>query len=100
MAFQYEFEWDKSKAKTNFRKHGVSFEQATQVFRDPLALTVPDNQHSEIEVRWITLGKDVRGRYLVVAHTFQQTTAHMAQVRLISVRVPTRAEIESYEEGL
>ena len=56
--FLYEFERDPAKAKVNFKKHGVSFEAATQVFRDALALTIPDQDHSETEVRWITMGKD------------------------------------------
>jgi len=49
-AFLYEFEWDPVKAKENFSKHGVDFERAAQVFRDPLALTIPDEEHSENEV--------------------------------------------------
>ncbi len=50
-AFLYEFAWDPVKAKANFSKHGVDFEGAAQVFRDPLALTIPDEEHSESEVR-------------------------------------------------
>ena len=49
--FAYEFEWDPLKADTNFAKHGVSFERAAEVFRDPLALTIPDDEHSVREVR-------------------------------------------------
>ena len=56
------FGWDPVKAKANFSKHG-DFEQAAQVFRDPLALTIPDQEHSAGEVRWITLRKDMRGQY-------------------------------------
>jgi uncharacterized DUF497 family protein len=66
--FLYEFEWDPVKAKANFSKHGVDFERAAQIFRDPLALTIPDEEHSESELRWITLGKDLTGRYLLVIH--------------------------------
>ena len=68
--FLYEFEWDPAKALTNFNKHGVHFEQATHVFRDALALTIPDEEHSEDEVRWITLGKNISGQYMLVVHTF------------------------------
>ena len=50
-AFLYEFEWDPGKAKSNFQKHGVDFERATDVFRDPLALTIPDEEHGETEFR-------------------------------------------------
>src|SRR6187399_2381462 len=57
-AFLFEFEWDPAKARTNFRKHGVNFERAAEVFLDPLALTIPDDEHSATEVRLITIGKD------------------------------------------
>ncbi|WP_221627969.1 BrnT family toxin [Teredinibacter franksiae] len=54
---QYNFEWDPTKAQTNTSKHGVTFEQATGVFRDPMALTVFDSDgSSEGEDRWVTLG--------------------------------------------
>jgi uncharacterized DUF497 family protein len=96
-AFLYEFEWDPVKAKANFSKHGVDFERAAQVFRDPLALTIPDEEHSENEVRWITIGKDMMGRYLVVVHTFKQLTDDLGRIRLISARRPTRAEVHAYE---
>jgi uncharacterized DUF497 family protein len=44
-----DFEWDPSKAKTNLRKHGVSFHEATTVLRDPLGITIYDPDHSEDE---------------------------------------------------
>lgn len=61
---RYEFDWDPAKARSNFTKHGLDFERAATVFLDPLALTVPDEDHSEVEPRWITLGKDAGGRYV------------------------------------
>ena len=97
-AFLYEFEWDPVKARTNFNKHGVDFERAAQVFRDPLALTIPDEKHSASEVRWVTLGKDATGQYVLVVHTFEQVTNEQARVRIISARRPTRAEVYAYEE--
>lgn len=48
------YEWDAVKAKANLRKHGVSFEEAAIVFRDPLALTFADRDHSGGEEREIT----------------------------------------------
>ena len=69
-----------------------------QVFRDPLALTIPDEEHSEREFRWITLGKDVAGRYLLVVHTFEHETNEVGRIRMISARQPTRAEVQAYEE--
>ena len=97
-AFLYEFEWDPVKAKANFSKHGVDFERAAQVFRDPLALTIPDEKHSESEVRWVTLGKDMKGRYLLVVHTFEPLTDERGRIRMISARQPTKAEVRAYEE--
>jgi uncharacterized DUF497 family protein len=51
------FEWDPRKAGANLRKHGVSFDEASTVFGDPLAATVPDPDHSADEARCITIGQ-------------------------------------------
>lgn len=56
-SFLYQFEWDSEKADTNLKKHGLDFERASTVFLDPLAVSIPDDEHSETEVRWITLGR-------------------------------------------
>ena len=50
------FEWDESKAAKNFRKHGVSFEEAATAFGDPFSITIYDPLHSENEDRFILLG--------------------------------------------
>ena len=50
----YQFEWDAAKAHRNQTKHGVSFKLAMSVLRDPLALTVYDEDHSDEEDRWVT----------------------------------------------
>ncbi len=64
-----EFEWDDDKAGKNLKKHNVSFEEASTVFGDPLALTIHDPLHSEKEDRFITLGESHRRRLLVVVST-------------------------------
>jgi uncharacterized DUF497 family protein len=97
-AFHYEFEWDPLKARTNVSKHSVDFERAAEVFLDPLAITIPDEEHSEAEARWVTVGKDANGQYLLAVHTFEQSDHDRGRVRLISARRPTKAEIRSYEE--
>jgi uncharacterized DUF497 family protein len=89
-----EFEWDQAKAKKNLKKHGVSFEEASTVFGDPLALTIPDPLHSEDEDRFVTLGNSERGRLLVVVGTDRED-----RIRIISARVATRRERKDYEEG-
>jgi uncharacterized DUF497 family protein len=89
-----EFEWDNRKAKQNLRKHDVSFEEASTVFGDPLAVTIPDPLHSEEEDRFITLGESQRRRLLVVVFTDRR-----GKIRIISARVATRNERKDYEEG-
>ncbi len=89
-----EFEWDKDKAKTNLNKHGVTFEEASSIFGDPLALTIPDPQHSVEEDRFVTLGESHRNRLLVVVYTDRED-----KIRIISARVATRQERKNYEKG-
>ena len=50
------FEWDAGKEKTNLAKHGVEFDEAKTVFGDPLLLTYPDDQYSDAEDRFISIG--------------------------------------------
>lgn len=55
------FEWDESKNKENQEKHGVSFEQAKNVFLDPFRIIVEDLEHSSGESRWFCMGKVDQG---------------------------------------
>ncbi|AXS82393.1 MULTISPECIES: BrnT family toxin [Marinobacter] len=97
---QYNFEWDPNKAHVNARKHGVTFEEATKVFDDPMALTVfDDEESSETEDRWVTLGQIVGQHYLVVVHTFRNANEDAVTIRLISARPATKHEIRQYEQG-
>lgn len=93
----YQFDWDPVKARGNVANHKVSFQLATTVFRDALALTVYDEEHSEDEERWATLGRAENGQHLVVIHTFDLSPEE-ARIRLISARVATKREIQNYEE--
>ena len=88
------FEWDSKKADANLRKHGVSFEEATTVLRDDLAVTGHDPDHSLDENRFVTFGISTQGRVLVVAHTERRGV-----IRIISARPATRPERKIYEEG-
>lgn len=89
------FEWDSRKASTNQAKHGVSFDEASTVFGDPLSMTIVDPDHSEDESRWVTIGASHRGRILVVVHTDR-----FGALRLISARRATGAELKTYEKGI
>ena len=95
---RYNFEWDPVKARGNAEKHGVCFEQATEVFKDPMALTLYDDDNaSSEEDRWITLGQANGQHYLVVAHTYRNQRDNAVTIRLISARPATKREIKQYE---
>ena len=88
------FEWDPAKAAENLAKHGVSFEEASTVFRDVLSKTGEDPDHSVGEKRFVTFGVSTRGRLLVIAHTERGDN-----IRLISARPASPGERKLYEEG-
>ena len=95
-AFEYHFEWDARKAVANIHKHGVSFEHAATVFKDPEALSLFDEKHRADEDRWITLGLDNRGQLLVVCHTWRETESGAASCRIISARKAGKKEAAQY----
>ena len=92
----YQFEWDPIKAKKNLRDHGIAFERAATVFLDASALSIYDEEHSENEDRWITLGIDRIGTLLVVCHTYRKESESSALIRLISAFKATKKEIKQY----
>ncbi|MGH9971601.1 MAG: BrnT family toxin [Pyrinomonadaceae bacterium] len=87
------FEWDQNKAKSNFRKHRVSFEEALTALLDPFSRTALDPDHSVDEYRFVTFGVSARQRLLTVSYTERANC-----IRIISARVATKREIEIYEE--
>ena len=94
---RYSFEWHIEKEQQNRRRHRISFVQATTVFQDPNQITTFDEDHSDAEDRWITLGFDKNGILLVVIHTVEETERYM-NIRIISARKATRAETKQHEE--
>lgn len=91
---RYNFEWDPQ----NQKKHKVTFEQATTVFRDSRALSVYDFDHSDVEERLITLGISALGTLLVVYHTYNQIDKETILIRIISSRTATQNEQYQYLE--
>jgi len=87
------FVWHPAKARTNLRKHGVSFDEASTVFNDPLSRTFDDPDHSLDEERFVIIGHSEDGRLLFVSHTDDGDT-----VRIISARPTTQAERKYHEE--
>ncbi len=87
------FEWDERKASLNLKKHGIAFDEAKTVFRDPFLWTFPDDAHSVNEERYISIGRSTKGRTLVVIHVIRDTV-----IRMISCRKATNYERSVYEE--
>jgi uncharacterized DUF497 family protein len=90
---QIRFEWDSRKAKSNEKKHGVSFEEARSVFFDEQALLLEDPRPLREEERFILLGLSASLRLLVVVHAVRERDV----IRIISARIATRLEAREYE---
>lgn len=89
-----EFEWDSGKAHSNLSKHGISFEEATTAFGDPLSMTISDPLHSQYEQRFVLLGQSHTGKLVVVVYTEASYS-----IRIISARNATARERKAYEEN-
>ena len=92
-------EWDERKNRANLRKHGVAFEEAAEVFGDPLHLSWLDQRFSVLEERWVTVGQASTGLTLTVANLFFDERGE-GIVRLISARRATQRERQAYEETI
>ena len=93
------FEWDEAKNLANQRKHGVSFEDASEVFRDPLFVSLKDRIENG-EQRWQTFGKVGNRLLMMVAHTVREEDMHgptIEVIRIISARYASRKEQRLYE---
>ncbi len=90
------FEWDDSKNKSNHKKHGIWFEEARQVFDDPLALRYYDSGHSRSEDRFLLIGESEPHRVLLVVFC----ELNHSVVRIISARKATKKERNGYEKGI
>ena len=88
-----QFTWDPAKAAASLRKHGVSFEDASTVFRNPLAKVLPDPTHSEQEERSLIIGHSAGGRLLLVVFTEMND-----RIRIISARDASARERREYEQ--
>ena len=90
-----QFEWDRRKAATNFRKHRVAFDDAVSVFADPLARIFADPDHSDAEARELIVGYDASSRLILVSFTERN-----GNVRIISARRATARETRTHETHL
>ena len=92
----YNFEWDEDKARSNWVKHRVSFDEATTVFDDSLARIFDDELHSKDETRELIIGHSINKRLVVVCFTERPNE----RIRIISARVNTPKERKQYEENI
>ena len=88
------FEWDSKKAQSNRKRHGITFEESSTIFGDPLSITVHDPAHSIGKDRFITIGTSVNDKLIVVVHTDRNDI-----IRIISARKATKNERRQYEQG-
>jgi uncharacterized DUF497 family protein len=98
-ATRYQFDWDPAKAAVNLAKHGIVFDAAMTVFLDPLARSRFDEDNSDEEERFVTLGEAKNGQLLVVVHTYLERAPERIDIRIISARRPTGREARQYREG-
>ena len=91
------FEWSDEKNKSNIQKQHVGFEEAREVFSDPLHISRMDHRFSYFEERWITIGSTEKGSILVVANVFFDETGEEI-VRIISARRANAQERSFYEQ--
>lgn len=87
-----EYSRDPVKEAENVRNHGVSFDDATVALQDRLAVSWFDEDHSIEEPRFVTIGRDLRGRFLAVV-----TSEGWPKPRIISARRATKRERHAYE---
>lgn len=88
-----QFAWDRSKARANLAKHGVSFEEAQTVFLDENARLINDPDRSGEEERFLLLGYSFQARCIIVSHCYREAES---VIRLISARRATPTEEEVY----
>lgn len=87
------YEWDQNKKEDNHRKHGLSFDDAAEVF-DGQCLTFEDRRIAYGEERYITMGH-LKGRLVVIAHT-----PRGGNTRIISMRKANSREQKAYKKRL
>jgi uncharacterized protein len=90
-----EFVWNENKARSNIKKHGISFQQAMSCFYDPEQVAFYDPDHSDDEDREIMIGHSKDGKLLLVVYTIRKN-----EIRLISARAATKKEAQHYAQRI
>jgi uncharacterized protein len=91
------FTWDIKKSLSNYKKHEVTFEEASTIFSDPYGLDLEDFKHSSLdEKRYMRIGKSNTERILITIYTIRRNTGEKEKIRLISSRLASRKERKTY----
>jgi uncharacterized protein len=90
-----QFEWDENKNQANWARHGLDFQTAALVFRDPHVLSGLDRRYDDIEEHWYSIGR-VETTVIYVAHTVWENDDGEEIIRLISARKATPREARRY----
>ncbi len=95
MIAKIRFEWDHNKAETNYKKHGVAFNEAVSAFYDDNAILFDDPDHSLTEDRQLLIGFSASAELLIVCHCLRDGGN---TIRIISARKATKSESRQYVE--
>jgi uncharacterized protein len=90
------FDWDENKNLSNYRKHGVWFEEAQTIWADEYAIEFYDSEHSSVEDRYIRIGHSTSSALLLVIFCERNGDT----IRIVSARKATSKERKEYEEGI
>ncbi|MFZ2968531.1 MAG: BrnT family toxin [Sulfuricurvum sp.] len=89
------FEWNDAKNRTNILKHGISFEEASEIFNDPMIISKLDVRYDYGEERWFSVGSTKKGMVTMVAHLYFDEKQEPI-IRIISARKATQSEVKAY----
>ncbi len=90
-----EFEWDTQKNEITVKKHGLSFEEAAEIFANEDTILVYDEEHSDLEDRYNAIGFCKRSQLIVVCHCYRENDI----IRIVSARKADREEVQLYYEN-
>ena len=91
---EFRFIWDENKNQLNIEKHGITFLQAATAFNDPYGRIDYDEDHSELEERFVLIGNNIEGKLLMVCHCIREGGV----IRIISARKANKVEMRKYHD--
>ncbi len=93
------FDWDDEKAELNLKNHGVSFDEASEVFFDDWAIEEFDTKHSDFNEQRLTIIGLSKNRLLRVTYTVRLNESNVEIVRIISARIAKGYQKQDYEQS-